>query len=221
MRHAQIGNAKGVVSPEAVYRGDVDADGRDDIVLVYPTSMTKELHLWAKGHQDQTSLHYSDGRNHWVVYDIFALGAPVPVDLSSLALLEEDTDSGSDAEEDGGDADGNGDDGTVADDGDDAGGGDASASARLATRLTARPNPFNPTTRVTYELASAGRVSVRVYDIKGRLVRTLVDRFVAAGEHLATWDGINENGEPVASGVYFIRMETADAGITKKIVMVK
>ena len=70
----------------------------------------------------------------------------------------------------------------------------------------ARPNPFNPSTSMPYTLASAGRVTARVYDAAGRLVRTLEDGHRAAGEHVATWDGRDDAGRAAASGTYFARV---------------
>jgi hypothetical protein len=79
----------------------------------------------------------------------------------------------------------------------------------LVTRLGhARPNPFNPTTTIEYSVAVPSRVTLRVFDVAGRVVRTLVDAHVAAGRRTATWDGATDLGERAASGVYFVRMET-------------
>jgi hypothetical protein len=75
----------------------------------------------------------------------------------------------------------------------------------------ARPNPFNPTTTVDYTVALPCRVTIRVFDVAGRVVRTLVDAHVAAGHRSATWDGTTDAGERAATGVYFIRMEAAAA----------
>jgi hypothetical protein len=73
------------------------------------------------------------------------------------------------------------------------------------------PNPFNPTTTIEYSLARKGKVTIAVYDIAGRLVkRLLVDELVEAGDHRVVWDGKNENGVKVASGVYFCSMKTAE-----------
>jgi hypothetical protein len=69
------------------------------------------------------------------------------------------------------------------------------------------PNPFNPSTAIEYGVAADGPLSIRVYDISGRLVRTLVDGPVDPGEYAAVWDGLTDSGEQAASGVYFARME--------------
>ncbi len=91
------------------------------------------------------------------------------------------------------------------------------------TRLgLARPNPFNPVTTIEYVLASRGHVTIRVYDPAGRTVRTLVDAAVDAGEHTAIWDGTTDSGDHVASGVYFLRMETDEGyAASGKIVLLK
>ncbi len=93
----------------------------------------------------------------------------------------------------------------------------------VMTRLgLARPNPFNPVTTIEYALASPGRVTVRVFDAAGRLVRTLVDGEADAGAHVVAWNGTTDDGDHVASGVYFVRMET-DGGYraSRKAVLLK
>ncbi len=86
-------------------------------------------------------------------------------------------------------------------------------AAVFATRLLApSPNPFNPVTTIAYTLATPGRVTIRVHDIAGRVVRTLVDDERAAGEHGTVWDGRTNTGDRAASGVYFVRMTTAGGG---------
>jgi hypothetical protein len=69
------------------------------------------------------------------------------------------------------------------------------------------PNPFNPSTRVGYDLPAASRVTVRVYDLLGRLVATLVEGISEPGRHEVEWGGRNDAGVQVPSGVYFLRMD--------------
>jgi hypothetical protein len=79
------------------------------------------------------------------------------------------------------------------------------------------PNPFNPATRIRYSLGSdTDRARLAVYDVAGRLVAVLSDGPAAAGEHEARWDGRDDSGRPVSSGVYFVRL-SADgwSGSTK------
>lgn len=70
------------------------------------------------------------------------------------------------------------------------------------------PNPFNPSTTITFALPARSHVSVRIYDVAGRLVRTLVDDVLDAQVHEAVWSGEDDGGRRVSSGVYFYRVET-------------
>ncbi len=83
------------------------------------------------------------------------------------------------------------------------------------------PNPFNPVTTIEYHVPNESPVSVRVHDVAGRLVRTLVDGPVEAGRHAVVWDGRNDSGEQVGSGVYFCSMEAADYRSARKMVLLK
>ncbi len=94
----------------------------------------------------------------------------------------------------------------------------------LPTRYTVgqnSPNPFNPETSISYGLPTATKVSIRVYNIMGQLVRTLVDDYQAAGTHEVVWNGTTDSGSKVASGIYFYRFETADFQKTVKMTMLK
>ena len=84
------------------------------------------------------------------------------------------------------------------------------------------PNPFNPTTTISYSLEKRTKVTIAVYDIAGRLVRRLlVDKVVDAGDHRLVWDGKNEAGSRVASGVYFCMMRTADEMSGAKLILLR
>jgi hypothetical protein len=83
------------------------------------------------------------------------------------------------------------------------------------------PNPFNPMTNVRFELATAGRVRVRIFDASGRKVRDLVQGEWPAGRHLVRWDGKTDQGATAASGVYFLRFEAAGVADTKKMTLLK
>lgn len=69
------------------------------------------------------------------------------------------------------------------------------------------PNPFNSSTTIRFDLASAGRVRIVIYDLNGCLVRVLLDSSRTPGEHAASWDGLDASGDPVPSGIYVCRME--------------
>jgi len=83
------------------------------------------------------------------------------------------------------------------------------------------PNPFNPETAIDYSLAAVGPVSLQIYDVKGRLVRDLVEGVQSAGRHTATWDGKDGNGRELPTGVYFYRLKTGDFEATKKMLLLK
>ena len=83
------------------------------------------------------------------------------------------------------------------------------------------PNPFNPSTSVSYRIPAAGHVDVRVYDVRGRLVRNLVDGWRIAGDHTVTWQGRDDSGRAATTGVYFIRIESAGHSRTIKSLLLK
>lgn len=84
-----------------------------------------------------------------------------------------------------------------------------------------RPNPFNPTTVLAYEVPAASHVRLLVHNAAGQQVATLVDRHVGAGGHTATWTGLDDSGEAVSSGVYFFTLTYGDESITRKGVLLK
>ncbi|MEJ2721998.1 MAG: T9SS type A sorting domain-containing protein, partial [bacterium] len=83
------------------------------------------------------------------------------------------------------------------------------------------PNPFNPSTTIHYEVAEAVHVRLKVYDVAGRLVRTLVDEPKKPNAYKVVWDGNDRHGRRVASGVYFSKLEAGSFVKTKKMVMLK
>jgi hypothetical protein len=92
----------------------------------------------------------------------------------------------------------------------------------LRLRLAAnRPNPFNPRTNISFELPRAQRIRLSVFDLEGRFVRTLAVGPHAAGSHTVSWDGTDQGGAQVASGLYFYRLETPRQTLTGKMLLVK
>jgi parallel beta-helix repeat protein len=83
------------------------------------------------------------------------------------------------------------------------------------------PNPFNPVTTVKYEVPFESDVTIQVYDVAGREVRTLVDGSVPAGRHQVVWDGRNDAGESVGSGVYFCTMNAPNYHGSQKMMLLK
>jgi hypothetical protein len=93
---------------------------------------------------------------------------------------------------------------------------------RAATGLEQNaPNPFNPQTAIRFTLDSKQSVKLAVYDVNGRLVRMLVSGAKEIGTHSVTWDGRDNAGAPVSSGVYFYRLDAGKFSQTKKMVMLK
>jgi hypothetical protein len=104
------------------------------------------------------------------------------------------------------------------------GGGGPDPIASLPTSyalLQNHPNPFNPTTRIRFELPVSVAVSLAVYDVSGRVVKRLVDTTMPAGRHEVAWHGRNDAGQAVASGVYFYRIQAGDFIDTKRMVLLK
>ncbi|NIM20486.1 MAG: S8 family serine peptidase [Candidatus Latescibacteria bacterium] len=83
------------------------------------------------------------------------------------------------------------------------------------------PNPFNPGTRITYSIPAPGQVALTVYDIRGSIVKRLVEEQQDGGKHTVIWHGRNESGAPVASGIYLVRLEAAGETRVVKAVLLK
>ncbi len=83
------------------------------------------------------------------------------------------------------------------------------------------PNPFNPSTTIAYTLPRGKVVALTVYDVLGRIVRTLESGYRAAGDHTAEWDGRDRSGNEVASGIYFYRLVAGDYTTTRKMVLAR
>jgi hypothetical protein len=83
------------------------------------------------------------------------------------------------------------------------------------------PNPFNSSTVIQFSIAQAGHAQLAVFNILGQRVKRLIDEYLQPGIHRATWDGQDESGHPVASGVYFYRLTGDGRQVTKKMVILK
>jgi hypothetical protein len=83
------------------------------------------------------------------------------------------------------------------------------------------PNPFNPSTKICYTLKNPGPAELSVYNIKGQKVATLVNTEMTAGNHEVVWNGKDENGVGVSSGIYFYRLESGSVSLTKKMILMK
>lgn len=90
-----------------------------------------------------------------------------------------------------------------------------------AVKAFASPNPFNPETSINYTLRSSGTVSVRIYSLQGRLVRTLEEGFASPGAHEVRWNGRDDNGGTVASGMYLVKVAQGGDSSTLKVIVAK
>jgi hypothetical protein len=92
----------------------------------------------------------------------------------------------------------------------------------VVTRLYQNhPNPFNPTTTISFDLVNAGKVALNVYNIKGELVRTLASGNYPAGKHDVLWNGNDNSGKSISSGVYFYHLKTKEYSSFRKAIMLK
>ncbi|MGE5680726.1 MAG: FlgD immunoglobulin-like domain containing protein [Bacillota bacterium] len=83
------------------------------------------------------------------------------------------------------------------------------------------PNPFNPTTSIKYQIPTPQNVSITIFDAAGRRVRQLVNEYKAQGSYQVTWDGRNDSGTPLSSGVYLYTIQAGDYNKTMKMILLK
>jgi hypothetical protein len=89
------------------------------------------------------------------------------------------------------------------------------------TALANHPNPFNESTEIRFHLGGAGSTTVKIYNINGQLVRALLDDHLDAGDHRISWNGQDDGGQAVASGIYFCRLEHGGRTKATKMLLVK
>ncbi|MDZ4122014.1 MAG: FlgD immunoglobulin-like domain containing protein, partial [Candidatus Cloacimonadaceae bacterium] len=83
------------------------------------------------------------------------------------------------------------------------------------------PNPFNPDTNIRFSLAKHGNIDLSIYNLKGQKVKTLASGMMNAGNHQVVWNGMDDNGRSVSSGVYYYRLTTDHYNRTMKMVLMK
>jgi flagellar hook assembly protein FlgD len=93
-------------------------------------------------------------------------------------------------------------------------------SSRIALG-PAIPNPFNPSTTLSFNISIPGPVLISVHDLNGRRIRVLLDENRQSGSHQVTWDGRDGSGRTVASGTYFVRLSSGGASSVAKVVLSK
>ena len=83
------------------------------------------------------------------------------------------------------------------------------------------PNPFNPSTTIEYSIAAAGAVEITIFSVDGRRIRTLSGGLKPPGKYRMVWDGRNDRGGPVSTGVYFYRLEAGSFAQVKKMLLLR
>jgi hypothetical protein len=83
------------------------------------------------------------------------------------------------------------------------------------------PNPFNPYTTISYDLPEQAQVTLGIYDLLGKKIKTLVNQSQDAGNKIAMWDGTDELGRQVSAGVYLYQIQAGDFSQTRKMVLLK
>ncbi|MCD4828420.1 MAG: VWA domain-containing protein [Candidatus Cloacimonetes bacterium] len=98
---------------------------------------------------------------------------------------------------------------------------DAVAPGLLQLSAENYPNPFNPSTTISFNIPAEAPVTLEIYNVRGQHVRTLVNETLPAGTHQAVWNGDDANGAPVASGIYFFKIGSGRYTATKKMILLK
>lgn len=83
------------------------------------------------------------------------------------------------------------------------------------------PNPFNPVTKIDYNLTKKGEIEISIYNVKGQMIKTLVKGVQEAGKHSVVWQGKDNSGKEVSSGIYFYKFKTEDIHQTRKMILMK
>lgn len=210
VRHVYVGNTAGAVRPVKSELLDIDGNGLQDLAVTYPMAEVvriKEISLDIFGGDGEVvydlrthgpvGLHYCLAGADYRVDSIFELGEPVPLIDVPAPLPPEDVPA----------------EGTEL--------LSQAGLPRVTTITSVRPNPFNPATTIEFYLKVSEPVNLRVYDSRGKLVRTLVEGILPTGQHDVQWDGRDRNGNQVAAGVYLAHLNAGELRQTRKLVMVK
>jgi hypothetical protein len=205
-----VGNTAGFARPVRGITGDVDQSGLNDLVVYYPVEAVQALleqnfvspgvegddtyHLNTHG---PICLHYETSDSDYLVYDIFNLGAPLSQHGGAIGSNEDGLPDESALQQ------------------------TEQAVPEVTGVTAAYPNPFNPATTILLSLKTDANVVLNVYNFRGVLVRQLRNETMAAGFHEVVWDGTDNDGLPVAAGVYLADMVAGDIHSVLKLALIK
>jgi hypothetical protein len=196
---AVITNTAGLVPTTAFFVKDVDDDALPDVLVSFDRRSLMTLDYQSTEEDGDPVMVLEVGDEKYLVLEMNNI-QDIDLDLDGLiAKLRQ----GDDEDERGLDRSGD------------------VVVARATGIVATAPNPFNPKTTISYYIPQAGHVELAVFDIRGRMVKRLVDESVGAGEHSVAWMGTDSRGSRVASGVYFFRMRSGEVVDTKRVVMIK
>jgi hypothetical protein len=210
---AYLGNTRGAIGPLWTWMGDADGDGHRDLVFFYPSSEVEQVRQASDEIDGPIGLHYQMGEDYsFLVPDIFNIGLPISLPPDAFgefggaiaSLGEENLDGMSEsAVENGGEP-------------------AALQDIPKLTRLAAvAPNPFGQNAVISFDLSSAQRVSLAIFDPRGRLVRQLLAENRAPGRYQFAWDGRDNAGRRLTRGVYFVQFVAGDVRQIQKAVVLK
>jgi hypothetical protein len=199
--HIYVGNGLGALRPVAGRELDVNGDGLDDLALFYSTTDLEAIRSAAN-----TVVRGNDKIKRRSPYG--PIGLHFETNDGAEYLIADIFDLGAPVA-------------LVEGSPEILMGGSNTRPGATGAALSVYPNPFNPATTISFELTSRQNVSVRVYDIRGSLVRELDNRSFPAGLTQISWDGRDQQGRPIATGIYLIHVKSAAFDMTRKAVMIK
>ncbi len=204
LHHIYVGNGLGTIRPIDSREIDINGDGLEDLAVFYDVADLEAIRsvmsvdnsgkdkIKKRSPHGPIGLHFETRDGaEYLVANIFELGTPVAIVDGSIQIQL-------------------------------GGGNDANdRPVAVPANLSVYPNPFNPTTTVSFELSARQTVSVRVYDVRGTLVRELENGSLSEGLHQLAWDGRDQHGIEIATGIYLIQVKAATFEMTRKAVMLK
>ncbi len=196
---ANICNTAGVIYPTAFFVKEIDNDGHQDVLMAFNRRSLVTLNTVSTEEDGIPVLALEIGDGRFIIMEMDDI-QDTELDLNGLVKKMR--------------SEGDIDDSLVQDN-------SGSGMPRQAGLIGAAPNPFNPSTTISYYIPDARHVELAIFDISGRLVDRLVSQTMVAGEHSVQWNGTDTRGSRVASGVYFYRMTAGSIVDTKRMILIK